>query len=373
MWAKPHDQRRAVQRLELVELAAVHEAGDHFAHVVGRARFGRDDASRAPPARSAVGTGARSSTGGASRSVQARHDARGRCPARGRRSRRSGRPRRRCGCGRRRRPAPRRVTTSPVAAFTSGGPPRKIVPWLRTMIALVAHRRHVGAAGGAGAHHHRDLRDALRRHVGLVVEDAAEVVAVREDLVLERQVGAAGIDQVDAGQAVLLRRSPAPAGASSPSSGSRCRPSPWRRWRRSCTRCPATRPMPVTIAGRRAPRRRTSRARRAAPSSRNGEPGSSSGADPVARQQLAAREVPLARRLRRRRARTRSASFARRSVDQRRASAVGVGAGTRRERRSSAGFDQLASRPASRFSAVSLNSSRPISMRRISLVPAPIS
>ena len=25
------------------------------------------------------------------------------------------------------------VTTSPVAAFTSGGPPRKIVPWLRTI------------------------------------------------------------------------------------------------------------------------------------------------------------------------------------------------------------------------------------------------
>ena len=26
------------------------------------------------------------------------------------------------------------VTTSPVAAFTSGGPPRKIVPWFLTMI-----------------------------------------------------------------------------------------------------------------------------------------------------------------------------------------------------------------------------------------------
>ena len=25
------------------------------------------------------------------------------------------------------------MTTSPVAAFTSGGPPRKIVPWLRTI------------------------------------------------------------------------------------------------------------------------------------------------------------------------------------------------------------------------------------------------
>ena len=27
------------------------------------------------------------------------------------------------------------MTTSPVAAFTSGGPPRKIVPWLRTITA----------------------------------------------------------------------------------------------------------------------------------------------------------------------------------------------------------------------------------------------
>jgi hypothetical protein len=69
---------------------------------------------------------------------------------------------------------------------------------------LVAHRRHVGAAGGAAAHHAGDLRNALRRQVGLVVEDAAEVVAVGEDLVLQRQERAAGIDQVDARQVVLL-------------------------------------------------------------------------------------------------------------------------------------------------------------------------
>ena len=40
-------------------------------------------------------------------------------------------------------------------------------------------------------------------HPRLVVEDAAEVVAVGEDLVLVRQVGAARVDEVDAGQAVL--------------------------------------------------------------------------------------------------------------------------------------------------------------------------
>ena len=70
---------------------------------------------------------------------------------------------------------------------------------------LVRHRRHVRAAGRARSHHHRDLRNALGRHARLVEEDAAEVVAVGEDLGLQRQEGAAGIDQVDAGQPVLQR------------------------------------------------------------------------------------------------------------------------------------------------------------------------
>ena len=70
---------------------------------------------------------------------------------------------------------------------------------------LVAHRRHIGAARRARAHDRGDLRDALRRHVGLVVEDAAEMGLVGEDLGPLRQVGAAGIDQVDAGQTVLHR------------------------------------------------------------------------------------------------------------------------------------------------------------------------
>ena len=68
---------------------------------------------------------------------------------------------------------------------------------------FVGHRRHVGPAGGAGAHDHGDLRDAAGTHVGLVEEDPAEVLAVGEDLVLARQVGAARVHQVDAWQAVL--------------------------------------------------------------------------------------------------------------------------------------------------------------------------
>ena len=70
---------------------------------------------------------------------------------------------------------------------------------------LVAHRRHVGAARGARAHHAGDLRDALRRHPRLVVEDPPEVLAVGKDLGLERQERAARVDEVDARQVVLLR------------------------------------------------------------------------------------------------------------------------------------------------------------------------
>lgn len=68
---------------------------------------------------------------------------------------------------------------------------------------LVAHRRHVRPAGGAGAEDGGDLRDAGPGHAGLVVEDPAEVLPVGEDLVLHGQEGAAGVDQVEAGETVL--------------------------------------------------------------------------------------------------------------------------------------------------------------------------
>ena len=68
---------------------------------------------------------------------------------------------------------------------------------------LVRHRRHVGAARGARAHHAGDLRDAAGREVGLVEEDPAEVLPVGEHLVLHRQERAAGVDEVDARQLVL--------------------------------------------------------------------------------------------------------------------------------------------------------------------------
>ena len=70
---------------------------------------------------------------------------------------------------------------------------------------LVGHGRDVGAACGAAAEHGGDLGDALSAHRRLVEEDAAEVLAVGEHLVLRGQEGAARVDEVDAGQAVVQR------------------------------------------------------------------------------------------------------------------------------------------------------------------------
>ncbi len=70
---------------------------------------------------------------------------------------------------------------------------------------LVAHRRHVGPAGGAGAEDDAHLREAEGAHPRLVVEDPPEVVAVGEDLGLQRQEGPARVHEVEAGQAVLER------------------------------------------------------------------------------------------------------------------------------------------------------------------------
>ena len=109
-----------------------------------------------------------------------------------------------------------RVWTSPAAQllrahlFSSRGlDQRRAAEKDRALVAddhrLVRHRRDVRAAGGARSHHDGDLRDRLRRHVRLVVEDPAEMLAVGKHLVLRREEGPAGVDQIDARQAVLLR------------------------------------------------------------------------------------------------------------------------------------------------------------------------
>ena len=67
---------------------------------------------------------------------------------------------------------------------------------------VVGHARDVGAARGGVAEHQRDRRDARRRQPGQVAE---HLPAGDEDLLLGRQVGAAGLDQGDHRQPVLQR------------------------------------------------------------------------------------------------------------------------------------------------------------------------
>ena len=197
-------QRLAVERLELLEAAAVDDAADDLAHVVRRAGVGGHDVVEgrgverpAPPARGPP-TGA--GPGAGSVSTMRAHD------------------------GQRVGVVVGEVVDDAglagvhvAAAEVLGGDDlagrglhqRRAAEEDRALLldddGLVAHRRHVGAAGGARAHHRGDLRDAARRQVGLVEEDPAEVLAVGEDLVLHRQERAAGVDEVDARQVVVGR------------------------------------------------------------------------------------------------------------------------------------------------------------------------
>jgi hypothetical protein len=69
---------------------------------------------------------------------------------------------------------------------------------------FIAHGRDVRAARRAGTHHRRDLRNALGRHARLIVEDAPEVIDIGEDFILKRQIRAARIDEVEAGQMIFF-------------------------------------------------------------------------------------------------------------------------------------------------------------------------
>ena len=102
-------------------------------------------------------------------------------------------------------PSSSAVTSCPVAAFTSGGPPMKIVPVPRT---ITVSSDMAGTYAPPAVHEPMtdgDLRDPEGRHARLVEEDPPEVVAVGEDLRLERQERAARVDEVDAREAVLER------------------------------------------------------------------------------------------------------------------------------------------------------------------------
>ena len=207
------DERLAVQRLELVEAAAVDDARDHLARVELVAEVLGDEAVELGRV-GAGGSGCAISQGLGWRRVEVADDLtrdRERVLVRGREVvGHAGAPRVHVGAAELLR---RHVLAG------RGLHERRAADEDRPGAAhdhrLVRHRRDVRAACGARAHHDRDLRDALRRHPRLVEEDAAEVLAVGEDLGLEREERAARVDEVEAREPVLARRPPARGGASS--------------------------------------------------------------------------------------------------------------------------------------------------------------
>ena len=201
MRANPQDQGVSIQRLELIELRAVHGAGDDLAHVIGGAHVVGDDAVQLLGVQRRGARLAHVQRHMLDR-VQVGHD------------RANDLERMLIVLGH----MVDHAGTTPVGVgaaqflgaddLAGGGlHQRRSAQEDRALAAhdhrLVRHGGHVGAAGGARAHHAGDLGDALGAHPGLVVEDATEVLAVGEHLGLVRQVRAARVHQVDARQPVL--------------------------------------------------------------------------------------------------------------------------------------------------------------------------
>ena len=67
----------------------------------------------------------------------------------------------------------------------------------------IGHNRQICAAGHAHAHDGGDLGNAHGAHHRVVAENAAEVVDVGKDILLQRKKDAGGIDQVERGDAVF--------------------------------------------------------------------------------------------------------------------------------------------------------------------------
>ena len=180
-------QRRGVALLELVEARPVHQPRDNLAHFIGLPGVGGDDAIDFARVvgrifgRSDVG---RKAFGG----IQRRHD-------------RPGQMQRMLVVIRQIVGDTRQPSVDIGAAQFLGGDffagrglyERRAAQEDRAGPAhddrLVGHRRDVRAARRTGPHDDGDLRNAFGRHPCLIEEDAAEVVAIGEDLGLQRQEG----------------------------------------------------------------------------------------------------------------------------------------------------------------------------------------
>ncbi len=179
---KAAHQRGAEAGLELVELGTIHDAGDDLADVEGLARIGGN---------AAVQLAGRIQR--LARRTQIHRRALGRAQARDDAASDVERMRivARQMVGHARQPGVNVAAAQIFGAhlLASGGlHQRRAAEEDGALIGdddrLVAHGRHVGAARGARAHDHRDLRNALGAQRRLVVENATEVVAVGKHLVL---------------------------------------------------------------------------------------------------------------------------------------------------------------------------------------------
>ena len=192
-------QRRAVERLELVELRAVDDAGDHLARIERDAQVGRHDAEQFLGVEQRLDdrSGRRALLAPVQPGDDAAADADGVELVDGEvvgQTRSAG-----VHLG-----AAERL----VVGLLAGGhlhQRRAGEEHLRALLDhhdVVGHAGDVGAAGGGVAEHQRDGRDARRRQPGQVAEHLA---AGDEDLLLGGQVGAAGLDERDHRQPVLQR------------------------------------------------------------------------------------------------------------------------------------------------------------------------
>ena len=195
------DEGGAVELLELVQAALVHDPGDDLPHLVGPARVVRDDApdlGRVIAGRRGLAHVERNALSPVEVGHAAPRDGEGVVVVEG------------VVVG---DPGLARVHVRPAQLLRGhhladrGLHERRAAekdgPLLADDDALVAHRGHVGATRGARAHDDRDLGDRQRRHVRLVVEGPSEVLAVREHLVLEGEERATRVHEIDAGQVVL--------------------------------------------------------------------------------------------------------------------------------------------------------------------------
>ncbi len=91
--------------------------------------------------------------------------------------------------------------------LSNGGPderrPSQVEPAPLGHQQLIAQHRQIAAAGHAIAEDRRDLRHAGGGQDGVVAEDAAEVVLIGEDLVLQRQKYAGRVHEVKQRQAIV--------------------------------------------------------------------------------------------------------------------------------------------------------------------------